>query len=464
MATKYEVVVVIVPFPAQGHLNQLLHLSSLISSFNIPVHYVSTKTHTRQAKIRAHGLLNPNSNNIINFHEFSTPSFQAPPPNPNANIKFPSHLQPSFESSYHLRNPVASLLRSLSSTARRVVVVHDSLMAYVVQDFTSSPNTESYNFHSVSAFTIFLFLWESMGKPFPIEAEILENLPSLEGCFTSDFMDFMDAQRKYSKSDSGIIYNTNRVIEGKFMNLLEKEPMKRNKRQWAIGPFNPVMTSNNLAIGQGHKCLSWLDKQSPKSVIFISFGTTTSLKDEQIKELCIGLEKSGIKFIWALRDADKGDIFSGEVRKIELPKGYEEKIIIKNKGIIVRDWAPQLEILGHLSIGAFMSHCGWNSCMESLSMGVPIIAWPMHSDQPRNSILITKFLKVGIIVNNWERRNEVVKSISIERAVVTLMLNNIEGNEIRQRAAESGAAIRRSVVQGGETRKEFESFIAHITR
>ncbi|KAK4346012.1 hypothetical protein RND71_036188 [Anisodus tanguticus] len=286
MATKYEVVVVIVPFPAQGHLNQLLHLSSLISSYNIPVHYVSTKTHTRQAKIRAHGLLNPNSNNIINFHEFSTPSFQAPPPNPNADIKFPSHLQPSFESSYHLRNPVASLLRSLSSTARRVVVVHDSLMAYVVQDFTSSPNTESYNFHSVSAFTIFLFLWESMGKPFPIEAEILENLPSLEGCFTSDFMDFMDAQRKYSKSDSGIIYNTSRVIEGKFMNLLEKE----------------------------------------------------------------------------------------------------------------------------------------------------------------------------------ERRNEVVKSISIERAVVTLMLNNIEGNEIRQRAAESGAAIRRSVVQGGETRKEFESFIAHITR
>ncbi|XP_060177438.1 zeatin O-glucosyltransferase-like isoform X1 [Lycium barbarum] len=464
MTTKYEVVVVIVPFPAQGHLNQLLHLSSLISSYNIPVHYVSTKTHTRQAKIRAYGLSNSNN---IHFHEFSTPSFQSPPPNPNSNIKFPSHLQPSFESSYHLRNPVSSLLRSLSSTARRVVVVHDSLMAYVVQDFTSLPNAESYNFHSVSAFTIFLFLWEAMGKPFPIEAEMLENLPSLEGCFTSEFMDFMAAQRKYSKPDSGNIYNTSRVIEGKFINLLEKEPIKRNKRQWAIGPFNPVMTtrysSNNLSICQRHKCLVWLDKQSPKSVIFISFGTTTSLKDEQIKELCIGLEESGIKFIWALRDADKGDIFSGEVRKIELPKVYEERIIIKNKGIIIRDWAPQLEILGHLSIGAFMSHCGWNSCMESLSMGVPIIAWPMHSDQPRNSVLITKFLRVGIIVNNWERRNEVVKSHIIKKVIVTLMVNNAR-NEIRRRAAELGVAIRRSVVEGGQTRKELESFIAHITR
>ncbi|XP_049343834.1 zeatin O-glucosyltransferase-like [Solanum verrucosum] len=449
MATKYEVVVVIVPFPAQGHLNQLLHFSSLISSYkNIQVHYVSTKIHTRQAKIRAHGL--------------------------DSNIKFPSHLQPSFESSYHLRNPVASLLRYLSSIARRVVVVHDSLMAYVVQDFTSLPNVESYNFHSVSAFTIFLFLWESMGKPFPIEAEILDNLPSLEGCFTSEFMDFMASQRKYSKSDSGFIYNTSRVIEGKFMNLLEKEPIKRNKTQWAIGPFNPMKiinktsTNNYLSIDHHHhhrhKCLLWLDKQSPKSALFISFGTTTSLKDEQIEELCIGLEKSGIKFIWALRDADKGDIFSGEMRKIELPKGYEERI--KNKGIIVRDWAPQLEILGHLSIGAFISHCGWNSCMESLSMGVPIIAWPMHSDQPRNSILITKFLKVGInIFNNWERsRNEVVKSNIIEHVIVTIMLNNIEGNEIRRRAAELGVAIRRSVVEGGVTRKELDSFIAHITR
>ncbi|KAM3339497.1 zeatin O-glucosyltransferase-like [Capsicum galapagoense] len=471
MTNKYEVVVVIVPFPAQGHLNQLLHFSSLISSYNnIQVHYVSTKNHTRQAKIRAHGLLKKNPN-IFHFHEFSIPSFPSPPPNPNSNIKFPSHLQPSFESSYHLRGPVASLLRSLSSIARRVVVVHDSLMAYVVQDFTTIPNAESYNFHSVSAFTIFFFLWESMGKPFPIEAELLDNLPSLEGCFTSEFMDFMASHRKYSKFDSGNIYNTSRVIEGKFMNLLEKEPIKRNKTQWAIGPFNPITTINNyLSIGQQqrrHKCLSWLDKQSPKSVIFISFGTTTSLKDEQIKEICLGLEKSGTKFIWALRDADKGDIFCGQVRNIELPKGYEERIIMKNKGIIVRDWAPQLEILGHLSVGAFMSHCGWNSCIESLSMGVPIIAWPMHSDQPRNSILITKFLKVGIIiVNNWEScRNEIVKSNIIEQVIVTLMLNNnIEGNEVRRRAAELGLAIRRSVAEGGITRKELDSFIAHITR
>jgi len=64
----------------------------------------------------------------------------------------------------------------------------------------------------------------------------------------------------------------------------------------------------------------------------------------------------------------------------------------------VRGWAPQLEILSHSSMAVYMSHCGWNSCMESLSMGVPVMVWPMHSDQPWNAVLLTEILKVGILV------------------------------------------------------------------
>ena len=68
----------------------------------------------------------------------------------------------------------------------------------------------------------------------------------------------------------------------------------------------------------------------------------------------------------------------------------------KGKGMVVREWVPQVKILGHPSTGGFMSHCGWNSCVESISMGVPIAAWPMHADQPFNAVLITKVLKVGV--------------------------------------------------------------------
>ncbi|KAI3472216.1 hypothetical protein Pfo_029704 [Paulownia fortunei] len=460
-----DVVVLMVPFPIQGHLNQLLHLSRLISAHDVEVHYVGTTTHNRQARRRIQGWDPLSISNII-FHEFPSLSFQSPPPDPNASIQFPSHLQPLFDASSSLRQPVGDLLRHLCAASRRVVIIYDSLMGSVVQDFVKFPNAEAYTFHSVSAYTIFFFLWENMGRPFTIDAEILENLPSLEGCFTSEFGKFVGRQHEYMKLNSGRIYNTCRVVESLFLELLEKPEISGNKKQWALGPFNPVNTESGerkkgSSSDSRHKCLKWLDRQSPNSVIFVSFGTTTTLSDKQIHELAMGLEKREQKFIWALRDADSGDVFNGEVKKVGLPEGFEERV--KERGIIVREWAPQLEILGHSATGGFMSHCGWNSCMESISMGVPIAAWPMHSDQPRNTVLITKVLKIGIVVKDWARGNEIVKSSSVESAVGRLMVS-AEGEEMRKRAAELGHVVRKAVAEGGLTRLELDSFISHITR
>ncbi|OVA11553.1 UDP-glucuronosyl/UDP-glucosyltransferase [Macleaya cordata] len=116
--------------------------------------------------------------------------------------------------------------------------------------------------------------------------------------------------------------------------------------------------------------------------------------------------------------------------------------------MIVRDWAPQLEILAHASTGGFLSHCGWNSCMESLSMGVPIAAWPMHSDQPMNTMLVTEELKIGIVVREWANRDELVSSNVIESAVRKL-----------------GIGVRQALVsKDGSSRAALESFVAHISR
>ncbi|KAL8544376.1 hypothetical protein ACS0TY_004787 [Phlomoides rotata] len=98
-------------------------------------------------------------------------------------------------------------------------------------------------------------------------------------------------------------------------------------------------------------------------VIFVSFGITSLFSDEQIQEVAFGLERSGHKFIWVVRGADKHDIFAGEVSEVELPKGFEERV--RGRRVVVRDWAPQLEILGHCSTGGFMSHCGWNWCTDT---------------------------------------------------------------------------------------------------
>ncbi|XVE61111.1 hypothetical protein DITRI_Ditri06bG0013500 [Diplodiscus trichospermus] len=458
---KNSVVVVMVPFPAQGHLNQLLHLSRIILSYGMPVHYVGTSTHNRQAKVRAHGWEPVVAANLY-FHDCHVPPFLSPPPNPNAAIKFPSHLQPCFDACWHLSKPVTELLRMLSSQARKVVVIHDSMMGSVVKEVGSIPNAESYSFHTVSAFSHFFFVWESMGKP-EVNAKMPfdeGDIPSLEGCFTNDFMEFIALQYKYLNVNAGNIYNTSKVIEGAYLELLGVT--MKGKQNWALGPFNPVrIAEKNSSAPTRHYCLEWLDKQAMNSVIYVSFGTTTAMDEEQIKELAFGLRRSNQNFIWVLRDADKGDVFNGgEVSTPELPKGFEDSV--KDMGLLVRDWAPQLEILAHPATGGFVSHCGWNSCMESITMGVPIGTWPMHSDQPRNAVLITKLLKVGIAVKDWASRDERVTAAVVEDAVKRLMASK-EGDEIRKRAVELGGAVRQSVGEGEVTWKEWDSFITHIT-
>lgn len=98
----------------------------------------------------------------------------------------------------------------------------------------------------------------------------------------------------------------------------------------------------------------------------------------------MGSEGSKQKIIWVLRRADTGDIFTGDGGELQLPKGYRERV--KNRGIVVNFWAPQLEILVHPSVGEFMSH--------------PIAVWPMHSDQPRNTVIVTDVLRTGVLVRD----------------------------------------------------------------
>ncbi|XP_015164940.1 zeatin O-glucosyltransferase-like isoform X2 [Solanum tuberosum] len=455
---QHDVVVVVVPLPAQGHLHAAIELSHRISSANIPVYYVSTAAHVRQAQSRA-VCWDPLKTTNLNFIDFPV-TFEAPPPNPDASIKFPSQLVPAFNSSLQLREPVTDLVNKLASTSRRVVVVHDFLTSWVVQDVPKITNAECYCLHTVSAFLVFSYIWDAARPPVPPEAEVvLKQLPSQDGCTSPEVIEFAIKQINVIQ-DAGNIYSTSRVIDGMYLDLTEKMSISKDFKNWALGPFNPV----NLEFDKKetrHYSLEWLDKQPASSVIFVSFGSTTSLSEDEIRELAIGLEVSQQRFIWVLRDADKGDIFSGEVRKYQLPEGYEKRV--SERGLVMRDWAPQLEILGHPSTGGFMSHCGWNSCIESISMGVPIAVWPMHSDQPRNALFIAEGLKIGIPVREWKRRKEVVPAETVEKVVRTLMASP-EGEEMKRKATALKEAVKLAVMEGGVTHKEMESFVAHITR
>lgn len=455
------VVVVIVPLPAQGHLNQLLHLSRVISTRGISVHYVASAIHNRQAKDRVQGWSISTVSNL-HFHDFLLPEVIHPPPDPMASHKFPSHLLPAFRAvPIHFHKPLGELLRSLAATNRRVVVVHDSLMSFSAEEASFIPNAEAYCFTSFCAFSKLYLMEEAFGIPMDEgKALILRDIPPVyfEDCAPQDFIKFVAESVQFSHFDVGHILNTCEKIEARFISMLAEYTFKTTN-VWAIGPLNPI-TSDATKLSD-HKCIEWLDKQPPSSVLYVSFGTMTSIPDNQIAEIALGLERSAQRFIWVLRDADRADIYNTETRKVLLPDGYEERI--KDVGMIVKDWAPQLQILAHVSTGGFMSHCGWNSCMESLSMGVPIAAWPMHSDQPRNAFLLKEVLKVGILVQEWKHRHELVSSAAIESSVTKLMVSE-EGEAIRRNASELGRDIREAVAEGGCSSVQFQYFLSHISR
>ncbi|CAH9103462.1 unnamed protein product [Cuscuta epithymum] len=433
-----DVAVVLVPLPAQGHLNQLLHLSRLISAQGIPVHYVGSSTYIHQA--------------TPSVSEIQPP----PPPVLDTTTKFPSHMMPAMHATKHLHRPLTDLICGMAVSKRKVVVIADEFMGWVVHDLPAVvPTAELYRFRCLSAFCTSSDAWEAAGKPEfgQVPHESLNFLPSNEGCVSPEFEEFIELQSGCWGLSSGDILNSNREIEGPFIDLLAK---LSNRSQFAIGPFNPISLSSSIDGTNRHRCLKWLDGQAKDSVLFVSFGTTTSLSGDQITELAVGLEQSMQKFIWVLRYGDGREVM---VRP-ELPEGYEERT--RERGIVVRDWAPQLEILGHASTGGFLSHCGWNSCMESISMGVPVAAWPVHSDQPRNATLMTRGLGIGISLMDWERRGEVVRREEVVEGVKKLMAS-ADGDEMRRNAVKLSESVKKSVTSGGGGYNEFKSLIAHIT-
>ncbi|XP_062184382.1 putative cis-zeatin O-glucosyltransferase [Phragmites australis] len=460
--TMESVAVVAVPFPAQGHLNGMLHLSLLLASRGLPVHYAAPGTHVRQARARVHSW-DPEALRSIEFHDLEVTQYASPPPNPTAPSPFPSHLMPMFETFIAAaRAPLAGLLERLSATHRRVVVVFDRLSSFAAAEAARLSNGEALGFQCVAV--SYNIGWVDPGHQL-LRDHGLQFLP-VEACMSKEFVEYIVRAEQDEKGApvAGVVMNTCRVLEGEFIDVVAAHPEFHGQKFFEVGPLNPLLDADARTPGQPlHECLEWLDKQSPASVLYVSFGTTSSLRAEQIAELAAALKGSKQRFIWVLRDADRADIFaeSGESRHAKFLSQFTKEI--EGTGLVITGWAPQLEILAHSATAAFMSHCGWNSTMESLSHGKPVLAWPMHSDQPWDSELLCKYLKAGLLVRPWEKHSEVIPAEAIQKVIEEAMMSD-RGMAVRQRAKELGEAVRASVADGGTSRKGLDDFIGYITR
>ncbi|KAF8378801.1 hypothetical protein HHK36_030150 [Tetracentron sinense] len=213
-----------------------------------------------------------------------------------------------------------------------------------------------------------------------------------------------------------------------------------------LKPLGPLLGSSRFAHlwPQDSTCLSWLDQQPPRSVIYIAFGSLTILDKRQFDELALGLELSGHRFLWVIRPDLTNGLATG------YPDGFEARVA--DRGMMIC-WAPQKEVLAHPSVTCFLTHCGWNSTMEGLSMGVPFLCWPYFADQFLNKSYICDIWKVGLGFNPDE--NGIISKEEINKKVKQI----VGDEEIRVRALKLKETAMNSVSEGGSSLKNFEDFV-----
>ncbi|KAH7840322.1 hypothetical protein Vadar_015551 [Vaccinium darrowii] len=215
-------------------------------------------------------------------------------------------------------------------------------------------------------------------------------------------------------------------LEGKYIDYLPTVTMKKTI---AIGP----LVQQNVDGDKNLEILQWLGTKDELSTVFVSFGSESFLSKEEREEIAHGLELSGVNFVWIVRFPTGERIVVEEA----LPVGFLKRI--EERGMVVDGWAPQAQILAHSSIGGFVSHCGWNSILESLNFGVPIIAVPMNNDQPVNAKLVEE-VGVGLEV----RRNDQNKRIDRDNIaqVIKKVVKDESGVDVRMKAREFSEIIR----------------------
>ncbi|XP_021774784.1 UDP-glycosyltransferase 74F2-like [Chenopodium quinoa] len=247
-----------------------------------------------------------------------------------------------------------------------------------------------------------------------------------------------------------VLVNTVYELEDEVVDVMSKEcPLL------TIGPTIPSFYVDNRIPHDKEYGLSlypidptpitnWLSTKPSKSVVYVSFGSMACLTKAQVGELAWGLQQSKYHFLWVVRASEEG----------KLPKGF-----VDEKGLIVR-WSPQLEVLSSEAIGCFFTHCGWNSTLEALVMGVPIIGMPQWTDQPMDAKFVEDVWKVGV-------RVKVNDEGLVGKEEIVRCLNEVM-EERRGEFIENGKKwkhlMKIAISKGGSSDRNIDEFITKIVR
>ncbi|GFQ00338.1 beta-d-glucosyl crocetin beta-1 6-glucosyltransferase [Phtheirospermum japonicum] len=409
--------VVLFPWLAHGHISPFLELAkTLISHKNLRCYIISTPANLTSIRTKI-------PDERIQLVELHLPTSPDLPPHHHTTNGLPTHLHTPLRKALKTAKPEFS---NLLTALKPDLVIHDILQPWAGL-VASQHNLPSVTFFTASAapLSYFIHLGTHPGDDFPFPAIQLDSFQlSMVLGYIESYKDEDNEEASRGDDTPIMLVNTSREMEGKYMDYLSEMMSK------TIVPVGALVRDPSLDDGDGFEAImEWLGSKDERSTVLVSFGTEYYLKKEEVEEMASGLEMSKVNFIWVLRFPE------GEEREA-LPEGFVERV--GERGRVVEKWAPQARILRHSSVGGFVSHCGWSSLRESIDCGVPIVAVPMHLDQPVNAKLVVE-LGVGVEV----RRDEVgkLKRDEISRVIGDVVVGR-NGDELRRRVGERRESIR----------------------
>ncbi|XP_017256569.2 UDP-glycosyltransferase 76B1 [Daucus carota subsp. sativus] len=436
------------PLPFQGHINPMLQLASILYSkgFNITIIHTFCNS--------------PNKSNYPHFafEAISEETLTASPTMQGSVTNVVLLNKVCFDP---FRDCVKRLLSNASADEPILCLITDALLYFTqaVADLLMLPRlvlrTSSLSaFHVLRLHPVLLqkgYLSEGLDshsdapvpEAQPLKVKDISRTYKIEG---EDLAEIISGMVMGIKASSGIIWNTFVELEQPVLNTIQQNfPIP----SFTIGPFHKYFTASaSSLLEQDRTAISWLDMQAPLSVLYVSFGSVAAIDKSEFFEMAWGLANSKQKFLWVVRPG----VIRGSEWLEPFPPGLQEAV--SERGHIIK-WAPQQEVLAHPATACFWSHCGWNSTLESVCEGVPMICSPSFGDQPTNARCVETVWKVGLVLENGFEREE------IERAIRRVMIDQ-EGKEMKMRMSCLKEKVNLCLMEGGSSYKSLEDLVSFI--
>ncbi|KAG2285445.1 hypothetical protein Bca52824_045049 [Brassica carinata] len=343
---------------------------------------------------------------------------------------------PFFKSIIMLEEPVENLFKEIEP--RPSCIIADMCLPFTNR-IAKNFGIPKIIFHGMCCFNLlFLDTIESDKEyftvpNFPDKVEFTKSQIPMITQGAGVWKEILDGMDEGDNTSYGVIVNTFEELEPAYVRDYKK--VKAGK-VWSVGP---VSLCNKEGVDQAEREIK-LTLIKGVSVLYICLGSICNLPLSQLKELGLGLEESQRPFIWVIRGWEKYD----ELLEWLSESGFKERI--KERGLLIRGWSPQMLILSHPAVGGFLTHCGWNSTLEGITSGVPLLTWPLFGDQFCNEKLAVQVLKVGVRAGvedsmSWgeeEKIGVLVDKEGVKKAVEALMES--KSLEIAHKAVDEGGS------------------------